>query len=309
MKRIVFPLLFAAILSAQTGIGPPPGKLVDIGGRKMHLNCSGSGAPAVVLEAGASAFAIDWSLVQPRIARTNRVCSYDRAGMGWSDSTPDVATADRIVRDLHALLSAAGEKPPYVLVGASMGGIYARLYQIEHPDEVAGLVLVDPSSEERLFTMYHGRGVTIASLTAEQFRSLFPAAPVAVPRRKPQTGAPFDLLPPELYETRVKLDQKLIDSMPARVSHETMIESGEGERSVLARLHEFSTSKPHPLGDLPVVVLTRGVDTSADQQKVHAAIAQQSTRSRHTVVEGSGHEIHLFVPAAVVQAIGEVTAR
>jgi len=260
-----------------------------------------------VLEAGASAFAIDWSLVQPEIARTNRVCSYDRAGMGRSDPSKDVATAARIVRDLHALLSAAGEKPPYVLVGASVGGIYTRLFQIEHPEEVAGLVQVDPSSEERLFTMYQGRGVTIASLTAEQYRSVFPQGPVTVPKRKPQTGAPFDRLPKELYETRVKLDERLIESMPERITHETLIESGEGERSALARLHEFSASKAKPLGDLPVVVLTRGVETSAEQQEVHAAIARQSTKSRHSVVEGAGHEIHLFQPAAVIQAIREVT--
>jgi pimeloyl-ACP methyl ester carboxylesterase len=307
MMKMASALLFAAVLSAQSEIGPPPGKLIDIGGRKLHINCTGSGSPVVVLEAGASAFAIDWSLVQPEIARTNRVCSYDRAGMGWSDPSKDVATAARIVRDLHALLSAAGEKPPYVLVGASVGGIYTRLFQIEHPEEVAGLVQVDPSSEDRLFTMYQGRGVTIASLTAEQYRSVFPQGSVTVPKRKPQTGAPFDRLPKELYETRVKLDERLIESMPERITHETLIESGEGERSALARLHEFSASKAKPLGDLPVVVLTRGVETSAEQQEVHAAIARQSTRSRHGVVEGAGHEIHLFQPAAVIQAIREVT--
>src|SRR6185503_7396802 len=139
--------------------GPPPGRLVDVGGRKLHVNCAGSGSPTVVLEAGASSFALDWSLVQPEIARTQRVCSYDRAGSGWSDPRPDVETPARIAADLHAALAAAGERPPYVLVGHSAGGLYVRLYQLEHPNEVVGLVLVDPATEDRLFTLFQGRAV------------------------------------------------------------------------------------------------------------------------------------------------------
>ena len=119
----------AAVTSQTTEIGPPPGTLVDIGGRKLHAICSGSGAPTVVLEAGASSFAIDWSLVQQEIAKITRVCSYDRAGSGWSDAGP-TPTSARIVADLHALLSKLGAKPPYVLAGASAGGLYVRNYDL-----------------------------------------------------------------------------------------------------------------------------------------------------------------------------------
>ena len=95
-------LLIATVAAAQTvDIGPPPGRLVDIGGRQLHLDCRGSGAPTVVIEAGASAFALDWSLVQPEVARAQRVCSYDRAGSGWSDPRPDVETPARVVADLR----------------------------------------------------------------------------------------------------------------------------------------------------------------------------------------------------------------
>src|SRR5262245_22173179 len=147
----------ARLSAQQPDIGPAPGRLVDVGGRKMHLLCSGQGSPTVVLEAGASAFAIDWTLVQQQVARTNRVCAYDRAGMGWSDaSTP--STRRSVSADLHELLRAAGERAPFVLVGASLGGLYVRSYVAEYPDDVVGLVLVDPSSEDRLFTMVDGQG-------------------------------------------------------------------------------------------------------------------------------------------------------
>src|SRR5688572_24958117 len=104
---------FAAGLGAQQRELPPaPGRLVDVGGRRLHVMCSGQGAPTVVLEAGASSFAIDWTLVQRELSRTSRVCSYDRAGMGWSDSST-TSTRATDTRDLHNLLRAAGERPPY----------------------------------------------------------------------------------------------------------------------------------------------------------------------------------------------------
>jgi pimeloyl-ACP methyl ester carboxylesterase len=114
-------ILSAAVLlgAQQVEIAPAPGRLVDLGSRQLHLHCTGAGGPTVIIEAGASAFAIDFSLVQPEVARTTRVCSYDRAGSGWSDPRPDVDTPIRVVHDLRALLDRAGEKPPFVMVGAS----------------------------------------------------------------------------------------------------------------------------------------------------------------------------------------------
>jgi len=108
---------------------PPPGRLVDSGGRKLHLHGSGEGTPTVILMAGAGAFSIDWALVQQEVAGTTRVCSYDRAGLGWSDPGPAEETVEETVEDLHLLLRAAGETGPYLLVGASIGGVYNRAYQ------------------------------------------------------------------------------------------------------------------------------------------------------------------------------------
>jgi pimeloyl-ACP methyl ester carboxylesterase len=150
------------------------------------------------------------------------------------------------------------------MVGASLGGIYVRLYQAQYPDEVVGLVFVDPAHEDRLFVMFEGKPVTIASLTAEQRRSIIPPGPMKVPRRRPQTGAPFDRLPRQLYELRIKLDRQLIASIPA------MVASAEQERAGLSKLKEISAAKPRPLGDLPLVVLTRGDDSSPGLRDVHA---------------------------------------
>lgn len=169
------PLLLTTQLAAQqTDIGPPLGRLVDIGGRKLHLNCTGTGTPTVLLGAGASSFAIDWFLVQSEAAMNNRGCSYDRAGSGWSQPRPDVETPRRVVTDLHALLRAAGEEPPFVMIGASFGALYVRVYQLDYPEDVVGLVLVDPATEDRLFTRFEGRGVLIGSLTPEQLRRHLP---------------------------------------------------------------------------------------------------------------------------------------
>jgi len=305
-----YALLSATPLLPQISeIGAPPGRLVGIDGRKLHVYCTGSGSPSIILEAGAGSFAIDWSLVQPEIARTNRVCSYDRAGSGWSDPPRVVQFPENpatVVLDLHAGLQGAAVKPPYVMVGASIGGIYVRMYESKYPSEVTAIVLVDPAYEERLFTMFQGKPVTIASLTADQVGSTVKPGPASIPRRSPQTGAPFDLLPRELYELRVKLETRLIASIPTTVPHDVVIASAEGERAALARLHETSKTQDHPLGDRPLVVLTRGMDWSQGLQDAHAALARLSTNSRHTVVADAGHEIHLYNPAAVVQAIRDV---
>ncbi len=306
---IAFATLVAGVSVAaqQIDIGPPPGRLVDVGGRRLHVNCTGSGSPTVVLEAGASSFAIDWSLVQPEVARTQRVCSYDRAGSGWSDARQDVETPARVVADVHAALTAAGEKPPFVMVGASAGGIYVRMYQLEHPGNVLGLVLVDPASEDRLFTMFQQQAVPIGSLTAEQLRTTLPTGSTPIPQRTPQTGPPFDRLPPDLYQLRVKIDQRLIASFPPSVSAEIVRESSEGQRAAHARLFESRSRQDNPMREVPVIVLTRGQNMGAGLAETHAALARLSKNSRHTVVAGAGHEIHLFTPAVVVQAIQDVS--
>ena len=127
---------------------PPPGHLVDIGGHRLHLWCTGNGAPAVILDTGLGGSIAGWGFVQPEVARFTRACSYDRAGMGYSDPGPSPRTARRISSELAELLARSGIAGPVVLVGASIAGFGVRVFASDHPERAAGLVLVDASHED-----------------------------------------------------------------------------------------------------------------------------------------------------------------
>jgi pimeloyl-ACP methyl ester carboxylesterase len=292
-------------------VRPALGALIDIGQRRMHLYCTGSASPTVILESGASSFALDWALVQADVARTTRVCSYDRAGYAWSDPTQAGEAPQQVVRDLRTLLDAAHERPPFVLVGASMGGIYVRMFQLQYPSDVSGMVFIDPSHEDRLFVDVEGKTIPIWARTVEQVRaslpprSAWPALLARLSPRSPQTGSPFDRLPRDLYEARVEFEKRLIASGMA-ITYDQFVDTEVGRQSAFVALHEQAAAVPHPLGNRPVVVLTRSAGASQGLIDVHAALAMQSTNSRHTVVAGAGHEIHLYAPAAVIQAVKDV---
>jgi pimeloyl-ACP methyl ester carboxylesterase len=128
---------------------PQRGHLVEAGSIRMNIDCSGQGSPTVILESGSGGPSVDWLMVQPEVAKFARVCSYDRAGYGWSDSGPEPRSALQIARELKRLLQAAGERGPYVLVGHSMGGYDIRVYTGQYPNDVVGVVPVDASHEDQ----------------------------------------------------------------------------------------------------------------------------------------------------------------
>ncbi|HKB35098.1 MAG TPA: alpha/beta hydrolase, partial [Gemmataceae bacterium] len=144
----------------EGGTAAPPGRLVDVGGYKLHAHVTGKGDPAVALIAGAGDFSFDWGLVQPGISRFARTCSYDRAGAAWSDLGPTPRTMRQEAHELHALLIAAGIKPPYVLVDHSVGGLILRVYAEHYPADVAGAVLVDGTHEDTTL-LYKGKLVRV----------------------------------------------------------------------------------------------------------------------------------------------------
>src|ERR687896_830013 len=148
---IILILIMAPVLSMAQP--QPPGRLVDVGGGiSMHIYCTGEGSPTVVLDAGLNGGTMSWAKVQEQVSNHTRVCSYDRAGMGCSEEGPKPRTFMRIADELHALLQAAGEEGPYVLVGHSVGAHTIRFFEQKYPADIAGIVLVDPAHEKILST-------------------------------------------------------------------------------------------------------------------------------------------------------------
>src|SRR6185437_1563156 len=205
----------AAPVAAPFVMPPPPGTLVDIGGRRLHLLCKGTGkSPTVIFEAGLSQFTANstYGKAQDAIAPFARVCTYDRAGLGWSDPGPLPRTHPAMVEDLHRLLAAAKIGPPYVLVGHSMGGPLARLYVHTYPGSVVGMVLLDSSSEDT----FDAETALRASVVAQIDAALKTATP-GVPVVSLPPGTPPELVMtalPQILAT-VKEEELAIDRAPA----------------------------------------------------------------------------------------------
>jgi pimeloyl-ACP methyl ester carboxylesterase len=305
MQR-VFALLITILTTISNAVGaqsyPPPGRMVDIGGRALHIHCVGQGTPTVVLIAGGGAYSIDWALVQPRVAQTTRVCAYDRAGLAWSDPGSADETIEQTVSDLHALLAAAKEPGKYVLVGASIAGLYIRAYQQAFPGEVAALVFTN--SANRVGLSVKGKGGLIWDLTEDEIQSAYPLPASAKGPAPTREGSPFDRLSPELQAVRLWLDVR---------NWERWKPEAAGPKSVLSWRREFlrefdeTDASPSPLRELPVVVVSStGIASDTERRSRDGAMARLdflSTKSMHITADGSGHEIHLFQPDRVVEGV------
>ncbi|HVW10905.1 MAG TPA: alpha/beta hydrolase [Bryobacteraceae bacterium] len=293
-------------LQAQTF--PPPGKLIDIGGRRVHLYCTGAGSPTVILTAGGGAFSIDWDLVQPGAARTTRVCSWDRAGLGWSDSGPEDETVEQTVTDLHAVLVAAREKAPFVLVGASIGGIFIQAYHRTYPKDVAALVFTNSSNHVGL--LVNGKPELLWLLTGDQIRSAFPLPASAKGNMPVREGEPFDRLPAALQATRLWFDQQFWKNWrPERERPDEML---SWRKEFLKEFALTDASQDPPLGTVPVAVIASDPAASPSQRNSHEGAAARldflSSNTMHVTATGSGHEIHLYQPEAVIQTIARVVS-
>ena len=167
----------AAVASVRSSPGRSPGNaMVDIGGYKLHLSCTGRGSPTVLLESGNGPTSSAWAWVQPEIARTTRVCSYDRAGTGRSEESPNPRDAEHIAQELHGLVDAAHIERPLVLVGHSYGGLYVRQYAAMYPADVAGMVLVDSAHPDQ-WSRVPGGAEQYASIAASMPEPITPAPP------------------------------------------------------------------------------------------------------------------------------------
>ena len=327
----VFLVLGAPAYAQDTGEPPPfsaPGRLVDVGGWRLHLDCTGEprpGQPIVILEAGIGDFSVEWSLVQPGVSRFARVCSYDRAGDGWSDLGPHPRTFRQIVYELHALLEGAGEQPSYVLVGHSYGGWLVRAYQATYPAEVSGIVLVEAGADDPWRMMPDGKLVRSSELARGR------------PIPRVNTTSPLrirDIPPPALQQMRAGLaDASLHANEPPRdklpMDAQRMRTWALGQLGHVAaavnpfELEELALLRAHrdqqdlPLGDMPLVVITRGRSEGsgpdskafeAEHREDHATLARMSRNGRLVIAERSGHHVQLDEPELVVTAIQQVVA-
>lgn len=281
---------------------PPPGRLVDVGGFKMHIDCVGNGSPTVILESGLGDTWLAWYKVQPVLSRNTRVCSYDRAGMGWSDPSPRPRTARVIAEELHGLLQTARIGPPFVTVGHSQGGLYVRLYADLFPADVVGMVLVDSAHPDQYDRFPQElRRSNEAFLRKESWKRK--SMPFGLPGLLGWCGSgPAEIRP-------------MLRAVDCRsgpwAEHLAEYNAWSEDAS------EVRESKP--LGDLPLIVIShdpeQGVSTSFDREmnrtwrELQSDLTRLSTNSTQIIAKGSSHNIQMDRPDLVVQAIHRLVGR
>jgi pimeloyl-ACP methyl ester carboxylesterase len=277
----------AIALQIFRATNPPLGTLYTVNGRKMHLRCLGSGSPTIVLEPGLgpSTDVLRWSEVQPKLARTTRVCSYDRAGLGWSELQPGPSDADHIAANLHELLAQAKIDGPIVLMGHSYGGVYIRDYAAHYPADVAGLILVDsstPLQEQRSAAMRISSTYLALSRAAYilGYPRLIGMCGRPVPGWESQAGT-------ALAEDRCQPHREVAKEI------QNMTRSGE------------ETVHTGPFGALPILIISQDpakalsgpnppkqlVDLMTLWSEMQEDLKKLSTRSWRIIAKGSGHEV------------------
>ena len=280
----------ATIATAQTGnaASPPLGKLIDVGGYRVHLYCAGNGGPPVIIAGGGYSF--DWGLIQPEVAKFTEVCAYDHSGIGWSDSGPADSCGLR-VDEIHAALRNAGVKGPYVLIGYSLGALVVRLYAAQYPNEVAGVVFVDHAVLVRLPPRH-----PLAVPTTPVPKSDKPA-PVLIGMDEDPN---FKKLPPDDQRLHFWAASQSKDQA-ALQGNMRMMPQCTADADAVVRKH------PNPLGNRPLVdISTDDGDQIPDYAKLQSELLSLSNDSKQIVAKNSGHFVIIDRPDVVVDGIRQV---
>jgi pimeloyl-ACP methyl ester carboxylesterase len=355
---VVATVVAAGVLYQRVGLArqrrefAPPGSMIDVGGHRLHVNCRGAGSPGspiVVFESGIAASSLSWSLVAPAVAAFTRVCAYDRAGLGWSESPSSPASSDerpsneapsneapappwsfeRIVRDHCAVLDRVGLNVPhgphgqrqkFILVGHSFGSFVVRAVAARRPEQVAGLVLVDPATEwltanpQRSRLLRGGRQLSrVGALLAHAgvvraCLALLTGGAPGAPRNfvkifGPTTSHTLERLVGEVR----KLPPELHPTVRALWCQPKCFHAMADHMSVLERGDPLITAVTVPR-DIPVVVLSGG-NQPAEQLAAHRVMAEASDRGRHVVASKSAHWIQFDEPQLIVDAVKEMAIK
>jgi pimeloyl-ACP methyl ester carboxylesterase len=284
------------VLSATAPQQPMPGRLVDVGGHRLHVSCSGSGSPTVVLEPGAGMSSSTLGWIAPAVARDTRVCVYDRAGRGWSDPADTTQDATQVATDLHTLLHRAGEPGPYVLAGHSFGGLYTLAYAAQYPTDVAGMVLIDSTA---------------------------PTPTSSQPTTTTRSYDPMDRVSALLSQTaRFGLMRLLVSVSGATLppasenSERASAATSQHLRSTIDEYRQGGASSKEAgalttLDDKPLYVLTAGEGSRPGWMSKQNKLAALSTNNAHHVVSGAAHVdlvIDQRAAGATSQAVLDVVA-
>ncbi len=310
-------ILIAGTVALALGAPVPPGTLVDLGGHKLHVYCTGRGTPTVVVENGLGDFSFDWVLVQSRVAQFTRICTYDRGGYAWSDPGPKPRTFAQLNLELHDALAKLGVRGPFVMVAHSFGGPVVRNFVKLYPTEVAGIVLVDSAHEGLRVgvgggkTIRLGEGAKGAQIPPPR-EQLSPSDEPAIravdlPEEVKTANPAFNVLPAE--QRALQLWAQQLPAVYAAQNSET-----QWSEEYFAKW--LATPESAPFGDIPLLVLSRADetlkagDTAAQQLQAERNAGQKRlvTLSQHgkQLIVNSGHNMNLEAPDAVSKAIREV---
>ncbi|MGA9508901.1 MAG: alpha/beta hydrolase [Candidatus Sulfotelmatobacter sp.] len=276
---------------------PMPGRRIDVGGYKLHIDCTGEGTPVVVLDSGLGDSYVSWIKVQPQIAKFTRVCSYDRAGLGYSDESPRPRTSKVMAEELHTLLHNAGIAPPYVLVGHSMGGYNVRLFASFYRSEVTGMVLVDsshPEQEKRFPPALNDMDKTW--VREQEFMTV--AMPFGIPRLLGFCGNDAQVRAADCNFHSYREGLTVLKTFPESAAQAATAGS---------------------LGDLPLAVLSHDPNVPVPEipadlvkpmnvawEEMQDELTHLSTRDTRTIAKNSSHYIQLDRPEVVVEAVRNV---